>query len=159
MMRLHARHTVHACVAGALVFLACLGASRVATAALTPEIETALRTSPYVYIASQRKAGGFGQAAEIWFMYRDGAVWVASPATTWRARRIRAGRPKAMIAVGKREGPTFEATGQLVKDPKAYEALFTTLAEKYPDGWKQYEQRFRSGLADGSRVLIKYEPK
>jgi predicted pyridoxine 5'-phosphate oxidase superfamily flavin-nucleotide-binding protein len=150
---------LRACVAGVLVVAAWLAMPRVASAALTPEIENALRTSPYVYIATQRKSGGFGQPAEIWFMYRDGAVWVASPATTWRAKRIRAGRPTATIAVGKREGPSFEATGQLVKDPKAYEALFTTLAEKYPDGWKQYEERFRTGLADGSRVLIKYDPK
>ncbi len=127
-------------------------------AALSSDIEAALRTSTYVYIASKRKDGSFGKPSEIWFMYENGAVWVASPTTTWRARRIKAKRPKARIAVGKPDGPTFKAKGSIVKDTAVYEEMYRTFAKKYPEGWPKYEDQFRKGLADGSRVLIKYQP-
>jgi hypothetical protein len=129
-----------------------------AASALKPEVEEALRTSTYVYIASKRKDGSFGAPAEIWFMYHQGAVWVASPTTTWRVRRIRAGRPKVRIFVGKTDGSKFKATGSIVADPSLYDEMYRTFARKYPEGWPKYEQRFREGLTDGTRVLIKYEP-
>jgi len=129
-----------------------------AAADLAPEIQRALVSSAYVYIATERKGGGFGSPAEIWFMWDQGAVYVASPPTTWRAKRIRAGRTAARIAVGSKDGPTFTAKGSFVRDPAVYEKLFTTYARKYPDGWPKYEARFREGLKDGSRVLMRYEP-
>lgn len=129
-----------------------------AAESLAPEVVRALETSPYVYIATQRKGGGFGGPAEIWFMWDQGAVWVASPTTTWRVKRIRAGRPAARIAVGSKTGPTFDARGSLVRDPATYTRLYATYAKKYPDGWQKYEARFREGLADGSRVLMRYDP-
>lgn len=130
----------------------------VAAGTLAPEIERALASSTYVYIATERKDGGFGSPAEIWFMWDHGAVWVASPPTTWRVKRIRAGRALARIAVGSKDGPIFTAKGSLVRDPAVYDRLFATYAKKYPDGWPKYESRFRSGLQDGSRVLVRYEP-
>ena len=126
--------------------------------ALASTVESELRTSKYVYISTQRKDGSYGKPAEIWFLYHDGAVWVASPTTTWRVKRIRAGRPKAKIAVGKIDGTSFPATGSIVKDEKVYDIMYKTFAEKYPDGWPKYEQRFRDGLKDGTRVLMKYQP-
>jgi len=126
---------------------------------LPASVKDKLASSTYVYISSQRKSGQFGKPAEIWFMYHQGAVWVASPPTTWRARRIKAGRTAAKIAVGKPDGPSFEATGSIVKDPEIYKALCETYAKKYPERWSSYEAKFRQGLADGSRLLIKYTPK
>lgn len=125
---------------------------------LAPAVVQALGTSRYVYIATQRKDGNFGTPAEIWFMWDQGAVWVASPRTAFRAKRIRAGRPAARIAVGSRTGPTFAATGTIVRDAAAYARLYGTFARKYPDGWPKYEMQFRGGLKDGSRVLMRYQP-
>jgi hypothetical protein len=125
---------------------------------LPPETVELLEKSPYVYVATERKDGTFGAAAEIWFMWHDGAVWVASPPTTWRAKRIAAGRTAARITVAGKEGPVFSAKGSFVRDPAIYDRLFTTYAKKYPDRWPGYEARFRDGLKDGSRVLIRYEP-
>lgn len=130
-----------------------------AAGGLGPELEAELRKSTYVYVASQRKDGTFGEPAEIWFMFEDGAVWVGTRKTAWRTKRIRAGRAAATIAVGKRDGPTFAATGKIVVDEKMYETLFRTFAKKYPGGWSKYEEGFRTGFADGSRVLIRYDGK
>jgi hypothetical protein len=154
---MHARRrSLLGCVAATVLIAAT--AAVVVAADLPAELTRALETSRYVYIATARKTGGYGAPAEIWFMYDQGAVWVASPPTTWRVKRIRAGRRTARIAVGAKDGPSFTATGSLVRDPAVYERLFATFAKKYPEGWRQYESRFRAGLNDGSRVLIRYAP-
>ncbi|MEA2624929.1 MAG: hypothetical protein QOD06_974 [Candidatus Binatota bacterium] len=127
--------------------------------AIPADARSRLEESKYVYVSSQRKDGKFGRPAEIWFLYHPGAVYVASPPTAWRVRRIRAGRALAKIAVGAADGPSFLATGAVVKDVKIHPILFSTYAKKYGDGWETYAERFRTGLTDGSRVLIKYTPK
>jgi len=126
---------------------------------LSAAVKDQLATSKYVYIASQRKNGDFGKPAEIWFMYHDGAVWVGTPPTSWRVKRIKAGRNTAKIAVGKVDGPSFEATGSVVSDAKMQELLMTTYAKKYAERWATFADRFRNGFKDGSRVLVKYVPK
>ena len=128
-------------------------------AELSPEIKAALANSTYVYIASTRKNGSLSKPAEIWFLYRDGAVYVGTPPTSWRARRIKAGRPQAKIWVGKTDGPSFMAAGAIVNDPAAQQAMLEAYAKKYPDGWAKFEEKFRSGFKDGTRVLIRYMPK
>jgi hypothetical protein len=148
---------MHAALAAMMLAAALLG-TRV-QADLSAAVKADLATSKYVYIATTRKDGSFGKPAEIWFLYHNGAVYVASPPTAWRVRRIKAGRSQAKIAVGKPDGPSFVATGALVNEPDVYPTLFDTYAKKYPDGWPKFEEKFRSGLKDGSRVLIKFTPK
>jgi hypothetical protein len=125
---------------------------------LAAAVEQELASSKYVYIASTRKDGNLGKPAEIWFLWRDGSVYVGTPATSWRARRIKAGRPQAKIWVGKPDGPSFVATGNIIKDPKVEEAMLAAFATKYPDGWSRHAETFRSGFEDGTRVVIKYTP-
>ena len=97
--------------------------------------------------------------AEIWFLWHDGAVYVGTRPTSWRVKRIKAGRPEAKIAVGSANGPSFTATGSLVTDPKIQALMLESYAKKYPDGWAQHADGFRSGFKDGSRVVVKYVPK
>ncbi len=126
---------------------------------LPADVKSALETSKYVYISSTRKDGSFGKPAEIWFLYHNGAVYVGTPPTSWRAKRIKKGRTTAKIAVGKVDGPSFTVTGAIVNEPDVLTAMYDTYAKKYADGWKQFESKFRTGFKDGSRVLIKYTPK
>ena len=126
---------------------------------LSPEQQKALESSKYVYIQSTRADGSLSKAAEIWFMYHNGAVWVCSPTTTHRVKRIQAGKTGAQIAIGKADGPSFKAKGSIVKDAEVNKVLFETYAKKYADGWSSYEKNFREGLADGSRTLVKYDPE
>jgi hypothetical protein len=127
-------------------------------AGLPPDTEKALRDSTYVYVQSERKSGEFGAPAEIWFFWDQGSVWVGTRPTSWRVRRIKAGRSKARIAVGKPDGPTFDATGALVHDPAIEKRLMAEFARKYPDGWKRHEEGFREGFKTGERVLVRYTP-
>ena len=126
---------------------------------LPAAVREQLKTSPHVYISTQRKDGSFGKPAEIWFLDHQGAVWVGTPPTSWRVKRIKSGRPNAKIAVGKPDGPSFDAVGTIVNDPKVADVMFETFAKKYPDRWPGYEKRFKDGMKDGSRVLVKYTPK
>jgi hypothetical protein len=130
-----------------------------APAALSPELQKQLESSQFVYISSTRKDGSLSKPAEIWFFFHDGAVYVGTRPSSWRVRRIKAGRPDAKIAVGSVNGPSFTATGTLVNDPALQDLLMKEYARKYPDGWKTHEESFRSGFKDGSRVLVKYVPK
>src|SRR4051812_33838903 len=98
---------------------------------LSPELQKALESSKYIYLQSSRKNGELGKAAEIWFMLHNGAVWVCSPPTTHRVKRIKDGKTQAKIFVGKPDGPSFNAKGSLVKDPEVNKALFETYAKKY----------------------------
>lgn len=126
--------------------------------ALEPEILQALDESRYVYIASTRKDGSLGTPAEIWFFHRDGDVYVATPPGTWRARRIRAGRPGARIWVGKPDGASFDAVGEIVEDPSIEKALMEAFARKYGEQWQRWTDAFRKGFEDGSRVVVRYSP-
>lgn len=152
------KHSRLSAVVAATLSLTVLAAT--ARAADLPEaVKSALAASKYVYIASTRKSGSLGKPAEIWFLWHNGAVYVGTPPTSWRARRIKAGRTQAKISVGKPDGPSFMASGAIVNEPDVLPVLFETYAKKYPDGWTQFEGKFRSGFKDGSRVLIKYTPK
>lgn len=159
-MRLHTRFhwsswVLLTVLSGAFVFFA---APQQSAAEFSSELQQALDSSKYVYIQSERKSGELGSKAEIWFFEHDGAVWVGTPKSTYRVRRIQAGRTKAKVWIGSRDGQSFEATGSLVKDDAVNEIMFKAFAEKYPDGWPTYEEGFRSGFADGSRTLVRYDP-
>jgi hypothetical protein len=130
-----------------------------ASAALAPDVEKALRESTYVYVQSERKSGEWSKPAEIWFHYEDGKVYVATRPSSWRVRRIGWKRAKARIAVGKPDGPAFEATGALVKDPAVEQRLMDDYAKKYPDRWAKFAQDFRDGFKSGERVVVRYTPK
>lgn len=148
----------HAALVYSLAIALVLEASIGVAAALAPATEKALETSEYVYIASTRKDGELGEKAEIWFMYEGGKVYVGTRPTSWRVKRIQWGRPQSKIWVGSREGPSFDATGALVDDPKLQEKMFEVFAKKYPEGWKRHEAGFRTGFKDGSRVMVAYTP-
>jgi hypothetical protein len=129
-----------------------------ASAALAPEIERALRDSQFVYVQSERKSGEMGKPAEIWFYWDGAAVYVGTRPTSWRVRRIKAGRRRARIAVGKIDGPSFLAVGELRHDATVEGKLMAEYARKYSDGWSRFADSFRDGFKSGERVLVRYTP-
>jgi len=138
-----------------VLVLACAAA---ALAGLPPELDKALRESKFVYIQSERKSGSLGTPSEIWFLFENGSVYVGTRPSSFRVRRIKAGRRKAHIAVGKVDGPAFDATGEIVKDPTIEQHLMEAYAKKYEDGWRRFETSFRDGFKTGDRVLVRYKP-
>lgn len=141
-----------------IAVLVLLAGPLLAAAALAPALREALASATYVYISSTRADGTLGRPAEIWFMWHDGAVYVGTRPTSWRVKRIQAGRPRAKIAVGTPDGPSFTATGSLVKDAALEKLLMEDFARKYTARWESHAEPFRKGFQDGSRVLVKYVP-
>jgi len=126
---------------------------------LTPDLAKALSEARYVYIQSERKGGEFSKSAEIWFFVDGGVVYVGTRPTSWRVKRIKAGRPRARIAIGSPQGPSFDATGKLVKDAALEAKLMAAFAKKYPEGWATHADNFRDGFRSGDRVLVAYTPR
>ena len=143
-------------IAALVLVLALVAGAR---AGLSPELDHALHEAKYVYVRSERKSGELGKAAEIWFYYDSKAVYVGTPPTSWRVRRIKHGRPKARIAVGKADGPAFDARGEVVHDAAAEQRLMDEYARKYPEGWSHFADKFRDGFKSGERVLVRYTPQ
>ena len=142
------------------VALLTLLAAGVAAAKLPADVDAALRDAKYVYVQSERKTGEWSKAAEIWFHAENGTVYVATRPTSWRVRRIGWKRTKARIAVGKPDGPSFVAKGDLVKGDRALEdRLMADYAKKYPEGWEKFAQAFRDGFKSGDRVIVRYTPE
>ncbi len=136
-----------------------LAVAALSAATAATDVAKALADAKYVYIQSQRKSGALGSPAEIWF-YADGdTVYVGTRPTSWRVRRIKAGRTKAHIAIGKVDGPSFDATGEIVHDKALEERMMDAYATKYPDRWPSYADAFRDGFKSGDRVLVRYRPK
>jgi hypothetical protein len=81
------------------------------------------------------------------------------PAELLAGQAHKAGRPQARIAVGKPDGPSFAATGSVIKDPKVEALMLETFAKKYPARWPTHAASFRDGFKDGSRVVVKYVPE
>lgn len=144
--------------ATAAVVLALLLMPLAAPGELPKTLQDQLASAKHVYISSTRKDGTLGRPAEIWFLWHDGAVYVGTPPAAWRVRRIKAGRPAAKIAVGAAEGPSFMATGSVVKDEKVESLMLESFAKKYAEGWSKHGDSFRNGFKDGGRVLVKYVP-
>ena len=150
-------------------------ASQTPGPALPAAVTRALASSPYVYISPLRAEGGESRChGEVWFGWIDGAVVVITRDSTWKARSAARGLDRARIWVGDygrwkqslgghnerfREGPGFEARARQVRDGALLDRLLAIFDQKYPDEIGKWRPRMESGFADGSRVLIRYEPE
>ena len=128
-----------------------------------------LGTSQLVYITPIKSDGEESRCkAEIWFSHHEGDVFVVTPPEAWRARAVGKGLNKARLWVGEfgqwtqsdgafRDAPEFMATASIESDAKKHAVVLAAMGEKYAEtGWGRWGQRFRDGLVDGSRVMIRY---
>ena len=128
-----------------------------------------LETSQLVYMTPIKSNGEESRCkAEIWFSHHEGDVFVVTPPETWRARAVDKGLTKARLWVGEfgvwtqsdgafREAPEFMATASIESEGEVHEQVLSAMGEKYAQtGWGRWGQRFKDGLADGSRVMIRY---
>jgi hypothetical protein len=150
-----------------------LGSERAPAAALGPELVGALSKSPLVYISPLAKDGKESRChGEVWFAWDRESVVIVTGKDAWKARALARGRERARIwvadfgrirwdAAGKlATAPHFEARARIDSDPETFARVVPIYARKYPDEWADtWEPRFRKGIADGTRVLIRYTPE
>jgi len=131
---------------------------------------TALEESDLVYVTALKAGGSEGKChAEVWFAHADGVPWVVTDAKSWRVRAIRAGNDQVRVWVGDhgqwkdagdtyRQSPTFTARGAIVSDAATHARILEVFGSKYRLEWLVWGPRFRDGLAEGSRKLLRYTP-
>jgi hypothetical protein len=145
-----------------------------ASAALDPGLEKALKESPYVYICPLRSNGEESRChSEVWYGWVDGAVVVITATKSWKTRAMIRGLTRTRIWVGDygrvkkimgsneafRAGPSFMARAELVKSAAMIGRLLGVYDKKYPEEIKSWRGPMRAGLADGSRLMIRYVPE
>jgi hypothetical protein len=139
--------------------------------ALASDLEEALEKSPYVYVSPLLASGGESTChGEVWYAWLDGAVFVIVAADGWKAKSLAAGRDRARLWVGDhgrwnkganesfRKGPHVDVRGEGLRDAEMVERVLSVYDVKYPDGIGKWRDRMKNGVADGSRVLIRYVP-
>lgn len=141
----------------------------VMAARVLADASTALATSKLVYLTPLKSNGEESRCkAEIWFAYHGGDVFVVTQADAWRAQAIRQGLTRARLWVGEfgvwssaddafRQAPELMASASLVADSEQQQPVLEAMGGKYAeDGWNTWGQRFRDGLANGERVMLRY---
>jgi hypothetical protein len=130
----------------------------------------ALSSSPLVYVSPLKKDGSESTChGEVWFVQDGADVLVVTAQDRWKARSLRGGLERARVWVGDfgvwtradekyKSAPTFLAKVSFENDAAARERVLGTFGKKYPAEWDKWGPRFRDGLADGSRVLLRYAP-
>jgi hypothetical protein len=138
--------------------------------ALSDATRAALSQSPLIYLSPLRSDGTESEChGEVWFVQEGAELLVVTASDRWKALAVRRGLDRARIWVGDfgrwkrsggryKTGPTFTAKARFDEDGAVIEAALAAFGAKYPDEWGKWEPRFRKGLADGSRVLIRYRP-
>ncbi|MCX2979590.1 twin-arginine translocation signal domain-containing protein [Halieaceae bacterium IMCC14734] len=132
--------------------------------------KAALAESPLVYISPLKSDGEESRChGEVWFFVDGGDVIICSETTTWKATAQRQGLQQARIWVGDygpvwrslgryRNAPEFLAQVSVDSAPATYQRLMTSFAERYPEEWPGWEERFMEQYAAGTRVILRYRP-
>jgi hypothetical protein len=146
--------------------------ARARAAAPGAEVVALLEKSGFVYVSPLLASGAESRChGEVWFGWLDGGVVLITSKQAWKARALERGLDRARIWVGDhgrvgrvlgrdafRAAPSFEARARRETDAAVLDRLMPVYREKYPDEFESWEPRFRSGVASGERILIRYEP-
>ncbi len=133
-------------------------------------IKSAMRDSALIYLTPIQSNGDESSCqAEVWFVHDGVDMYVCTSSKSWRAQAPTVGLNRARIWVGDlgswkktkgkyKELPHAEAEATVVNDDAITQKALQLFGDKYPVQWIVYESRFRNGLADGSRVMLRYHP-
>jgi hypothetical protein len=144
--------------------------ARAESSALSGAARDALGTSPLVYVSPLKRDGSESHChAEVWFAGDGDSALIVTSAQAWRAQAIGKGLGRARLWVGDhgvwdpslktrafQASPSFLAKASIEKEQAAHDHALTLLGSKYTREWGSWGPRFKNGLADGSRVLIRY---
>ncbi len=137
---------------------------------LPEAIQTDLTKSDLIYLSPVQSNGSPSRCqAEVWFQELGGALYVVTDKNAWRAKAVAQGLTNTQLWVGD-EGqwqsskgkylklPRIHATAALEADSAVHAAVLEQMGDKYRMSWLVWGPRFKNGLADGSRVMLRYRP-
>lgn len=141
---------------GMLVGVVMLGVA-MAAGPMSEEIVSALKTESYIYVATRRPNGEWSTAAPVWFMYNGEGLYFTTAPSSHKARRIHRGSP-VKIWVGTKDGPSFEAKAQLVKDGQLAERMGKFYSDKYWIAWLGFFKPRPARVGSGKTLIVKVIP-
>lgn len=133
-------------------------------------LKQAIDSSDLIYLTAIRSNGSESSCqSEIWFVPRGTDLYIVTMTASWRVRAVKKGLNQARIWVGDlgqwrgTEGkykalPRLDALASQVTDDSEKQQILGLFGSKYPLGWIVYGSKFRDGLADGTRTMIRYRP-
>lgn len=133
-------------------------------------LQAALAESDLVYVTPLRSNGTESLCqAEVWFVEDGGDAVVVTATDAWRARAVTQGLDRARLWVGDvgvwtdsdgayRKLPGTMARASMVTGATEHARLLEVFGDKYALEWIIWGPRFRNGLEEGSRVMIRYAP-
>jgi len=148
----------------------CAAPFRAIAATVEGAVQKALEKSDTIYITPLKKDGAESSChAEVWFTYHGSEIYVVTASDAWRARAVSSGLKQARMWVGEfgewkdskeayRKAPELTATGALVTDAAVQSQVLDSFGKKYYVQWVGFGPKFRNGLKDGSRVMLRYTP-
>ena len=124
---------------------------------LSSEVEAALKTENYIYVATRRLNGEWSTSAPVWFMYDGEAVYFTTAPTTHKAHRIHRGSP-VRVWVGKKDGPFFEGEARFVKDRAVVKRMAEVYTQKYWLAWLGFFRPRPRRVSSGKTLVVKVRP-
>lgn len=134
-------------------------------------LESAMQESDLIYVTPIKSNGEeSGCQSEIWFVADGTDMYVCTGTSSWRARAPRQGLDEARVWIGdvgvwtRSDGayknlPSLMADVTVIDDKSIQEKALELFGDKYTLQWILYGPRFRNGLEDGTRTLLRYRPR
>ena len=132
-------------------------------------LHRAVEESNLIYLTPIRSDGSESRCqAEVWFVPEGSDLYVVTDSSTWRAHAPRLGLDRARVWVGDlgqwgdtdgryRSLPQLETVVSYVRAADVQKRVLDRFGKKYSAEWAVWGPRWRSGLADGSRVMLRYQ--
>jgi hypothetical protein len=133
-------------------------------------LEQAIEESDLIYLTPLKSDGSESRCqGEVWFARHEADLFVVTSSDAWRARAVERGLTRTRVWVGDvgvwsssggryRTLPKVGADASIVTEADVHDAVLDVMGDKYRMSWLVWGPRFRSGLADGSRVMLRYRP-
>lgn len=147
-----------------------LGGMGLVNPTMADPIKMGLQASDLVYL-SPLKSNGKESAcqAEIWFAYDGASIYVCTGSESWRAVAPTLGLAMTRMWVGDlgqwqdtdgeyKNLPSMLAKASIESSQEEQTRVLELFGDKYRLSWLVWGRRFRKGLADGSRKMLKYQP-
>lgn len=134
------------------------------------QLHEKLQQTDLIYLTPIKSNGEESRCqAEIWFAADGTDMFVCTGTTSWRAQAPRKGLTKARVWVGDmgnwrstggryRNLPQVETDVAVIDDKAEQARVLALFGKKYRAEWGSWGPRFRDGLADGSRTMLRYRP-
>jgi PPOX class probable F420-dependent enzyme len=125
----------------------------------SPSLVAALARARYMYLTTYSNAGKPG-TVPTWLWPHEGDVYFTTQRETLKARRIRS-NGRVTVAVGRKDGPTFEGHAEWVEGrPDLEKALLASYRRRYWLLVPLFMGRYiRKGLLAKTSVLIRITPQ